>query len=95
MKQVMELSHVTKDYGNGKGVFDINLSVEQGEIFGYLGPNGAGKSTTIRQLMGFLHPDAGTCRILGMDCFTQAKAIQQQLGYLAGELDLRIKLTFR
>lgn len=93
MKQVMELSHVTKDYGNGKGVFDINLSVEQGEIFGYLGPNGAGKSTTIRQLMGFLHPDSGTCRILGMDCFAQAKEIQRQLGYLAGELAFMEDMT--
>lgn len=93
MKHAIELSHVTKKYGNGKGAFDVNLSMEQGEVFGYLGPNGAGKTTTIRQLMGFLHPDQGRCRILGMDCFVQAKEIKQQLGYLAGELAFMEDMT--
>ena len=53
MEHIMELSHVTKDYGNQKGIFDVNFTVEEGEVFGYLGPNGAGKTTTIRQLLGF------------------------------------------
>ena len=82
----MELEHVTKDYGNGKGVFDLSVTVERGEAFGYLGPNGAGKTTTIRQLMGFIRPEKGNCRIMGMDCFKQAQEIQKKTGYLAGEL---------
>lgn len=85
-KSVIELEHVTKDYGNGKGVFDLSVTVEKGEAFGYLGPNGAGKTTTIRQLMGFIRPEKGNCRIMGMDCFAQAQEIQKKTGYLAGEL---------
>ena len=43
----IEIEHLTKDYGNGKGVFDVSLAIKQGEVYGYLGPNGAGKSTTM------------------------------------------------
>ena len=57
----------------------------QGEVFGFLGPNGAGKTTTIRQLMGFLAPDSGTCTINGLDCRTQTAAIQKNMGYIPGE----------
>ena len=56
---VIEIRHITKDYGRGRGVFDISFSVKQGEVLGFLGPNGAGKTTTIRQLMGFIKPDSG------------------------------------
>lgn len=56
---IIELQQVTKDYGNGKGVFNLSFSVPKGEVFGYLGPNGAGKTTTIRQLMGFIRPGQG------------------------------------
>lgn len=86
MSNVIAISNLTKDYGNGKGVFDVSFSVKEGEVFGYLGPNGAGKTTTIRQLMGFIRPQKGECRILGMDCFTEASLIQKEVGYLAGEL---------
>lgn len=95
MKNVIELSHITKDYGNGRGVFDVSFSVKEGEIFGYLGPNGAGKTTTIRQLLGFLHPGEGNCKVLGMDCFTQAETIQREMGYLAGELAFMEDMTGR
>ena len=50
---VIEVNDLTKDYGFGRGVFNVNLHVDQGEAFGFLGPNGAGKSSTIRHLMGF------------------------------------------
>lgn len=93
MNHIIELEHVTKDYGNGKGVFDVSFSVKKGEVFGYLGPNGAGKSTTIRQLMGFIHPQAGRCQIFGKDCFTQASGIQSKIGYLAGELAFMEDMT--
>ncbi|EOS47873.1 hypothetical protein C810_00959 [Lachnospiraceae bacterium A2] len=83
---VIELQEVTKDYGNGKGVFGLSFAVPKGEVFGYLGPNGAGKTTTIRQLMGFIRPSRGICRMMGMDCFLQAQEIQKHTGYLAGEL---------
>lgn len=95
MNSVIKLEHVTKDYGNGKGVFDVSFSVKEGEVFGYLGPNGAGKSTTIRQLMGFIHPQAGTCQIFGKDCFSRASKIQSEIGYLAGELAFMEDMTGR
>ena len=83
---VIEISHITKDYGEKRGVFDVSFSVKQGEVLGFLGPNGAGKTTTIRQLMGFIRPDSGRLSIQGMDCFTEAERIQQSLGYLPGEI---------
>ena len=55
---LIEIKSMTKDYGSGKGIFDINLSIEKGEVFGFVGTNGAGKTTTIRHLMGFLKPKA-------------------------------------
>ena len=83
---VIEIKQLTKDYGNKKGVFDLDLSVKKGEVFGFLGPNGAGKTTTIRHLMGFIHPGIGECFINGMDCSTQSDIIQKSLGYLPGEI---------
>lgn len=80
------VSNLTKDYGNGKGIFDVNFSIGQGEVFGYLGPNGAGKSTTIRHLLGFLNPDKGSCFIGKYDCRKDAHIIQQNLGYIPGEI---------
>ena len=83
---VIEISHITKDYGKGRGVFDVSFSVHKGEVLGFLGPNGAGKTTTIRQLMGFIRPDSGKLSILGKDCFQEADQIQKSLGYLPGEI---------
>ncbi len=83
---VIEINGLTKDYGNHKGIFDLTFQVQEGEVFGYLGPNGAGKTTTIRHLMGFLTPDKGNARILGMDCRTEAARIMKQLGYLPAEI---------
>lgn len=68
---VIEISHITKDYGQNRGVFDVSFSVKQGEVLGFLGPNGAGKTTTIRQIMGFIKPDSGSLSILDMDCFKE------------------------
>ncbi len=88
MKPIIEAKALTKDYGQGRGVFGLDFAVQPGEVFGFLGPNGAGKTTTIRQLMGFVRPDSGSARMLGLDCFAQAPAIQAQTGYLPGELCL-------
>lgn len=83
---VIEINKITKDYGNGKGVFDVSFSVEKGEVLGFLGPNGAGKTTTIRQLMGFIKPQKGTVLINGLSCFEDAAKIAKNLGYLPGEI---------
>lgn len=85
MKAIL-IEHLTRDYGGKKGVFDLNLSIEQGEIFGFLGLNGAGKTTTIRHLMGFLRPQQGRCSILGHDCWRERELIQADLGYIPGEI---------
>ncbi len=84
--KVIEISHITKDYGHHKGVFDVSFHLNKGEVVGFLGPNGAGKTTTIRQLMGFIKPDQGRVSIMGMDCFTQRKKVQDLIGYLPGEI---------
>lgn len=86
MKNIIEVKNLTKDYGRGKGIFDISIDVKEGEVFGFLGPNGAGKTTTIRNLLGFIRPQEGECKILNMDCYKDAPKIQGNLGYLAGEI---------
>ena len=93
MNHVIDVQGLTKDYGQGRGVFGLTFQVERGEVFGFLGPNGAGKTTTIRQLMGFIRPTAGRATILGMDCFARAAAIQAHVCYLPGELSLMDDLT--
>lgn len=80
------VEHLTKDYGSGRGVFDVSFSVQRGEVFGFLGPNGAGKTTTIRHIMGFSKPQAGKTSVLGIDSWINPSEIQRSLGYLPGEL---------
>ena len=83
---VIKIENLLRDYGDGKGIFDISFHVDQGEAFGFLGPNGAGKTTTIRHLMGFLKPRFGKCTIDGMDCWRERDKIQARLGYIPGEI---------
>lgn len=80
------LQGLTKEFSNGRGIFDLSFTVSAGEVFGYLGPNGAGKSTTIRHLMGFLRPDSGSAHINDLECWTHTAKVQEQLGYLPGEI---------
>lgn len=82
----IDISGLTKDYGQGRGIFDVTLSVEPGETFGFAGINGAGKTTTIRHLMGFLRPQAGTAAICGKDCWRDAAASKRLVGYVPGEI---------
>src|SRR5512144_228735 len=77
---------LTKDYGAGHGVFDVNLTVRRGETFGFIGPNGAGKTTTIRLLMDLIRPDRGTATLLGMDSRRDSLEIKRRVGFLPGEL---------
>lgn len=90
---VIELKHVTKDYGHGRGIFDVSFKVEEGEVFGFLGPNGAGKTTTIRHLMGFTKAQDGELYINGKNCWQQAANIKRDVGYLPGELAFPKNMT--
>lgn len=92
---VIEVSRLTRDYGKGKGVFDLSFGIEKGEVFGFLGPNGAGKTTTIRHLMGFIRAKEGTCTINGMDCRKDADKIQRHVGYIPGEIAFFNEMTER
>ena len=83
---LIEIRNMTKDYGNGQGIFDINLSIEKGEVFGFVGTNGAGKTTTIRHLMGFLKPQSGSATINGLDCWKDSAEIKKIVGYIPGEI---------
>ena len=84
---------LSKDYGSGNGLFDLDLEIDRGEVFGFLGPNGAGKSTTMRLLLDLIRPTAGTVRLLGLDSRRDSLAIRRRVGYLPGDLALYPKLT--
>ena len=90
---VIDVRNLTKDYGKGRGVFDVSFRVEPGEVFGFLGSNGAGKTVTMRHLMGFIRPQKGMASVLGLDCFKQRAQIQGHLGYLPGEIAIAAAWT--
>lgn len=90
---IIKVEHLTKDYGSGRGVFDVSFNVQKGEVFGFLGPNGAGKSTTIRHLMGFSKPDSGDTKIFDKDTFLKYNEILGKVGYIPGEIALPQGLT--
>ena len=90
---VINVERLTKDYGFGRGVFDVSIHVEKGEVFGFLGPNGAGKSTTIRHLMGFSKADDGKVEIFGKPTFGKYYEILKNVGYIPGEVALPAGLT--
>ena len=86
MKNVIEISNLTKYYGKARGIIDVSFNVEEGEIFGFIGPNGAGKSTTIRTLLALIHPTSGNAKIFGMDCIDKSPEIAKEIGYLPSEV---------
>jgi ABC-2 type transport system ATP-binding protein len=75
-------------YGTHRGIKDLNLSVQKGEVFGFLGPNGAGKTTTQRVMLDIIHPTRGNATIFGLDCQKDGVAVRERTGYLPGELSL-------
>ncbi|MDS0527546.1 ABC transporter ATP-binding protein [Clostridium sp. SHJSY1] len=83
---IIEISNLTKNYGNHRGISNISFNVEEGEIFGFIGPNGAGKSTTIRTLLALIHPTSGNATIFGKDCIKCAPEIAKDIGYLPSEV---------
>ncbi len=87
--------NLTKTYGTNRGIHNVNLTVNTGEIFGFLGPNGAGKSTTMRTLLGFMKPTSGSARILGHDIVDESVEIRKHVGNLPGEFAMGDRLTGR
>lgn len=85
-KLAIDIQNLKKTYGKNRGVSNLSLQVEEGDIFGFLGPNGAGKSTTIRSILGLIHFQEGSASILGMDVKTRQKEILEQIGYLPSEV---------
>lgn len=86
--EVIKIENLTKDYGHGRGIYDVSFTVKKGEVMGFLGPNGAGKSTTMRHLMGFSNPQKGFATIDGLDCWKQHSQLMKNVGYLPGEVAL-------
>ena len=84
--EAIRTNSLTKYYGKARGITGLDLSVEQGEYFGFIGPNGAGKSTTIRTLLGLIFPTSGTAQVFGKDIITQKEEILRETGYLPSEV---------
>ncbi len=92
---VIEISNLTKSYGNFMAVKGLSLSIDAGEVFGFLGPNGAGKTTTIRSVLDLIRPSSGSAKILGKDTHEHAVELRKHVGYLPGDLALYPNLTGR
>src|SRR5262245_44969616 len=84
---------LTKDYGQGHGLFGLDLEVGRGEIFGFLGPNGAGKSTTMRLLLGLIFPTAGSAMLMELDTHAHGLELRRRVGFLPGDFELYPRLT--
>ena len=93
MTAVIETDKLTKFYGPHRGIVEVDLAVEQGEVFGFLGPNGAGKTTTIRLLLDLIRPTKGRASVFGIETSADPVAIHRRIGYLPGEFTLYDRLT--
>jgi ABC-2 type transport system ATP-binding protein len=94
MNLAIETEKLTKSYGRkARGIEEVNLAVEEGEVFGFLGPNGAGKTTTVRTLLGFLRPTGGRGEVFGLDIRKDSVEIRARVGNLPGEFALEDKMT--
>lgn len=83
---VIRTSGLTKDYGGRKGIFNLDLEVRRGEVYGFIGTNGSGKTTTIRNMMGFITPDSGTVEIFGRDAWKEKAELKKYVSYVPGEI---------
>jgi ABC-2 type transport system ATP-binding protein len=93
VESVITTEGLTKFYGRQRGVIDLSVAVERGEVFGYLGPNGAGKTTTIRLLLDFIRPTRGQAKIFGKDVNQSSLEIRRRVGYVPGELAMYDDMT--
>ena len=83
---VIEIENLTKDYGNGRGIFNESLTIKQGEMVGFVGTNGSGKTTTIRNILGFIKPTSGSVKVNGLSSWEHASEIAKSVGYVPGEI---------
>ena len=83
--KAIEINGLSKFYGKARGIIELDLSVDEGEFFGFIGPNGAGKSTTIRTLLGLIHKSSGSAKLLGMDISERPEKLLKDVGYLPSE----------
>ncbi len=95
MAAVIETERLAKRYGSVRGIEDVSISVDRGEVYGFLGPNGAGKTTTIRTLLDLLHPTAGSALLFGLDSHRASREIRARLGNLPGDFTCDPSLTGR
>jgi ABC-2 type transport system ATP-binding protein len=93
MTAVIETEQLTKSYGPHRGIVDVNLVVNEGEVFGFLGPNGAGKTTTIRTVLDLIRPTSGRAMVFGIESTVDPVAIHRRIGYVPGEFTLYDRLT--
>jgi ABC-2 type transport system ATP-binding protein len=93
MVAIIQTDKLTKRYGAHRGIEDVDLVIETGEIFGFLGPNGAGKTTTIRLLLDLIRPTSGRAAVFGIDSSADPVAIHRRIGYVPGEFTLYDRLT--
>ncbi len=94
---IIKVENLTKDYGSGRGVFDINLEIHKGEMIGFVGTNGSGKTTTIRSILGYIKPTSGKCMVYGMESWQNSPEIAKSIGYVPGEIafpDLNTGIDF-
>lgn len=83
---MITIDNLTKDYGENRGIFNMNLRIKEGEVFGIVGVNGAGKTTTLRMLMGFIKPTMGRAYITGKDAWKESATVKSYVGYVPGEI---------
>ncbi len=85
--KVISAQQLTKVYGKNRGITDLDISVDESEIYGFIGPNGAGKSTTIKLLLDFIRPTSGSCRIFGQNCIAASSEVKKDIGYIPAEVN--------
>jgi ABC-2 type transport system ATP-binding protein len=93
MPTIIQTERLTKSYGPHRGIIDVDLDIQQGEVFGFLGPNGAGKTTTIRILLDLIRPTSGRATVFGLESNADPVAIHRRIGYVPGEFTLYDRLT--
>lgn len=93
MPAVIRTERLTKTYGANRGIIEVDLEVEEGEVFGFLGPNGAGKTTTIRTILDLIRPTGGRALVFGIESSVDPVAIHRRIGYIPGEFALYDRLT--
>ncbi|MHA1519718.1 MAG: ABC transporter ATP-binding protein [Promethearchaeota archaeon] len=94
-KNILEVKHISKSYGDVHAVADLSFEIRPGEIFGLLGPNGAGKTTTVKGILGLISLDRGNIDVLGLDPNEDEIALKQQIGYVSEEPLIYKSLTPR